>query len=61
MPGKAPGQSRTCPLFASAFSAAPASSCLPPCAAPQVLVLLDTQRSGYVDRALLLRCLLALG
>lgn len=29
-------------------------------AVPQVLVLLDTQRSGYVDLALLLMCLLAL-
>lgn len=27
---------------------------------PQVLVLLDTQRSGYIDLGLLLMCLLAL-
>lgn len=27
---------------------------------PQVLILLDTRRSGYVDLALLVMCLLAL-
>lgn len=31
-----------------------------PFAPPQVLDLLDTRRSGYVDLALLIMCLLAL-